>query len=211
MAGSTPIYGFPYPESSDLVANYPALGQDLAEDIETVISGIKSGLQHINTTTFSAVSSVSINNVFTSSYDAYKYVIRITASTAPTSWQLNLRLRASGTDSTANDYRREAAYAFNNSIGGSNSTFTSSFIYNVSAASPTNAGDFFSETTLYGPNLATRKSGIYATSYTDSAGQAIAEQGALVQQSTTQFDGISLISSSGNITGTIRIYGLQNS
>lgn len=38
MAGSTPIYGFPYPESSDLVANYPALGQDLAEDIESVLS-----------------------------------------------------------------------------------------------------------------------------------------------------------------------------
>jgi hypothetical protein len=34
MAGSTPVYGFPYPESSDLVANYPALGEQLAEDIE---------------------------------------------------------------------------------------------------------------------------------------------------------------------------------
>jgi len=34
MAGNTPIYGIPYPESSDLVANYPALGEDLAEKLE---------------------------------------------------------------------------------------------------------------------------------------------------------------------------------
>ena len=38
MAGTTPIYGFPYPESSDLVANYPALGQNLAEDVETELA-----------------------------------------------------------------------------------------------------------------------------------------------------------------------------
>jgi hypothetical protein len=35
--GTTPIYGFPYPDPSDLVANYPALGQQLAEDVETEI------------------------------------------------------------------------------------------------------------------------------------------------------------------------------
>ena len=38
MPGTTPIYGFPYPESSDLVANYPGLGQNLAEDVETEIA-----------------------------------------------------------------------------------------------------------------------------------------------------------------------------
>lgn len=34
MAGSTPIYGLPYPQPSDLVANYPALGEDLAETLD---------------------------------------------------------------------------------------------------------------------------------------------------------------------------------
>jgi hypothetical protein len=32
--GTTPVFGFPYPDPSDLVANYPALGQQLAEDVE---------------------------------------------------------------------------------------------------------------------------------------------------------------------------------
>lgn len=40
MPGTTPVYGFPYPEPTDLVADYPALGQDLAEDVETVIQGL---------------------------------------------------------------------------------------------------------------------------------------------------------------------------
>jgi hypothetical protein len=35
--GTTPIFGFPYPDPSDLVANYPALGQQLAEDVEDAI------------------------------------------------------------------------------------------------------------------------------------------------------------------------------
>jgi hypothetical protein len=34
MAGSTPIYGLPYPQASDLVANYPALGENLAETLD---------------------------------------------------------------------------------------------------------------------------------------------------------------------------------
>jgi len=34
MAGSTSIYGIPYPQASDLVAAYPALGEDLAEKVD---------------------------------------------------------------------------------------------------------------------------------------------------------------------------------
>jgi hypothetical protein len=47
--GTTPIYGFPYPDPSDLVANYPALGQQLAEDVEDVIDARKV-LQVVNAT-----------------------------------------------------------------------------------------------------------------------------------------------------------------
>jgi hypothetical protein len=38
MAGATPNYSLPYPEPSDLVANYPALGQDLAEDLDDILA-----------------------------------------------------------------------------------------------------------------------------------------------------------------------------
>lgn len=38
MAGTTTNYSLPYPESTDLVASYPALGQDLAEDLDTILA-----------------------------------------------------------------------------------------------------------------------------------------------------------------------------
>ena len=40
MPGTTPVYGFPYPELTDLVADYPALGQQLAEDVEDIIAAL---------------------------------------------------------------------------------------------------------------------------------------------------------------------------
>jgi hypothetical protein len=83
MAGSTPVYGFPYPEATDLVADYPALGQELAEDIEAALptlgglapatptsianSGGSASLSG-NTVTFTGVSSVSLNGCFTGDY-----------------------------------------------------------------------------------------------------------------------------------------------
>ena len=78
--GNTPIYGFPYPDPSDLVANYPAMGQELAEDIEAVLPTIgglapatpttianSGGTASLtgNTVTFSGVSSISLNGCFT--------------------------------------------------------------------------------------------------------------------------------------------------
>lgn len=50
MPGSTPIYGFPYPDPSDLVANYPALGQQLAEDVEDEIAASSTILQVVRAT-----------------------------------------------------------------------------------------------------------------------------------------------------------------
>ena len=46
MTGYTPIYNLPYPQASDLVSAYPGTGQDLAEEVETVLAaklGISGG------------------------------------------------------------------------------------------------------------------------------------------------------------------------
>lgn len=82
MPGTTPVYGFPYPEPTDLVADYPALGQDLAEDIETVLQTL-SGLAKISTTAVgSGVSTISVSNCFSATYTNYRIVIsELTGST----------------------------------------------------------------------------------------------------------------------------------
>jgi hypothetical protein len=61
------------------------------------------GLVHINTQTVSAVSAISFNNVFSSSYDNYRIIIKGLPS-ADTG-ALSIRFRLAGTDdSTANSY-----------------------------------------------------------------------------------------------------------
>ena len=68
MPGATPIYGFPYPDPSDLVANYPALGQQLAEDVEDVIDARKV-LQVVNAT-YSTLTSTTSATFVTSGLSA---------------------------------------------------------------------------------------------------------------------------------------------
>jgi len=74
--GTTPIYGFPYPDPSDLVANYPALGQQLAEDVEDEIAASSVVVQ---------VKSVSVTASFTTSSTSYVDWTGLTVSITPTS------------------------------------------------------------------------------------------------------------------------------
>jgi len=112
MPGTTPVYGFPYPEPTDLVADYPSLGQQLAEDIEAVLPGLgalakttPTSITHSggsasltgNTVTLTGVSSVSLNGVFNANYVHYRIALNLIGSTTGA---VALRLRVSGTDAT---------------------------------------------------------------------------------------------------------------
>lgn len=99
MTAYTPIYNLPYVEASDLVASYPTVSEELAENIETALQ-TSGGISLITSTTFSAVNSVSVNNCFTSTYENYKIVAYLTANFG---W-MYMRLRASGADNTTSNY-----------------------------------------------------------------------------------------------------------
>jgi len=71
------------------------------------------GLTLINTTSFSAVTSQSINDVFSTTYDNYRIVANILGAGAGGGGFANrLRLRVSGADNTASNYRY-AGYGLN--------------------------------------------------------------------------------------------------
>jgi hypothetical protein len=74
MPGVTPIYGFPYPEPSDLVANYPALGQQLAEDVEAEIAASSKILQ---------VLSLTFTNTFTTTSTSFTDITNFNLSITP--------------------------------------------------------------------------------------------------------------------------------
>ena len=93
------------------------------------VTGAPQGLVHINTTTFSAVSSVSVNNCFTSAYENY-LILGNVIGTAGTS--IAARLRASGTDATTN-YGDQYVQVLNTAYTqGSRSGFASAYIGQLS-------------------------------------------------------------------------------
>ena len=208
MAGSTPIYGFPYPESSDLVANYPALGQDLAEDIEATIAAIPpGGLAHIATESFSAVSSVALDGVFTSTYRDYKILMELTA-VSTTDINVSMKLRASTTAATTN-YVSQGWYVYGTASGARyNTTGTDEWFYmTVDSGYPPSFGSL----DLIKPQIAAA-SGFIGTSI-GAGGGANSYANFMTGKHTTAtaYDGIQFQTSTGTMTGTIRVYGYANS
>lgn len=215
MAGSTPIYGFPYPQPSDLVANYPAIGQELAEDVEGVISGLGSGLNLISptsiansggtatstggVTTFTTVNSVSLNGVFTSTYRNYRIILRGAGSTG---LSVNLRYRAAGSDASGSEYRFStffwtAAGATGNYANGNTAT-------SAQVAAGVGTAPFASSFDVYNPQ---------ATILTTHSGHGMYDINGYTLYShynvTTSFDGFTLLASTGTITGTVYVYGYR--
>jgi hypothetical protein len=158
------------------------------------------GLVHITTESFSAVSSVSVNNCFTSTYANYKILMNWTASTDAA---LNLRLRASGTDNSANSYTRQRTISSSTTVSGARNTDTV-FLFAISQSGSNNlSADIFS------PQLAANTSYNLISNYSDSIAATVITTG--VHEVASAFDGFSILAGTGTITGTFRVYGYLNS
>jgi hypothetical protein len=213
MPGATPIYGFPYPDPSDLVANYPALGQDLAEDIEAVLptlgglspatpttianSGGSASLTE-NTVSFSGVSSVSLNGCFTTDYENYRVLIWGTASSSN---NVQLRMRLAGSDASTSAYNYGAAYistgaaAFETGATAQTVAFISRWISGVN-----NATDI----EMANPAIAADTN---MTSTTGNGGSRFDHFA--YHDVATAYDGFSIIPGAGTLTGSIAVYGYK--
>ena len=149
---------------------------------------------------FSGVTSVSLNGVFSSTYENYVIVLRALGSVEYTG---RVRLRAAGTDNTtANGYIVQAvrgistaATAFNNT----NNLWDNIFYGDATAA--------VAEYAFYRPNVAATT---FFTGNFFGRTDYVATVGGYHTQATA-YDGITFIASTGNITGTVRVYGYKNS
>jgi hypothetical protein len=167
-----------------------------ARDVAT-----QGGLVLLNTTTFSAVSSVSVNNVFNSTYENYRMILTITSK--GTTAHTNFRFRVSGSDNTASSYNWTAAYYLASNNFQSYRTTSASFsqIFNSIGQDREQAS-----IEMYAPNLA------YTTAASISGSHGAGDinwNGSLGHNSSTQFDGFTIYPSTGTITGTIEIYGYK--
>lgn len=168
-------------------------------------AGAVGGLVLITSETFSAVSSVSVNGCFTSSYDNYQLMLRITSSA---NVALTARYRASGSDDSTSNYHTQIIQGFSTTAQGARAASESSFragrlqsvaahaivmwIYSPHDATQTS---FLAKQHVHGDNAITSPETLDTVAFHNVS---------------TSFDGISFIPSSGTISGVLRIYGYKD-
>lgn len=160
------------------------------------------GLVLINSTTFTAQSTVSFNNVFSSTYNNYKLLISATGSVVSANG--NLRMRVGGVDNSSSNYARQFLRAIGGSVSGNFNTLTETNLVDVGTG-------FTSVATveIFSPALAvnTRIQAHFNGVNTDTNYIGLFEAQHKVA---TAYDGFSFIPSAGTTTGTISIYGYKN-
>jgi hypothetical protein len=192
---------WPTPADTDLVKNGADAIRDLGNAIDTTLGVYaQSGFVKLNTTSFSAVSSQSINDVFSATYDIYRIVITGSTSAA---LDLDLKLRVSATDASTNYFRG----CYQATSGGSSSLlyFGNSLTTGMTVYKEVSASSYFSTSfDVYRPftSNGTAITGLFQSSqtlYSAFFGGA--------HSTASSYTGFTLIPSSGTITGSVSVYG----
>jgi len=169
-----------------------------ARDVAT-----QGGLVLLNATTFSAVSTISVSNVFTSTYENYKAIITQYGSSNGTT--LQLRARNNVTDYTGSQYYSgnfRALYTNSNSNNGTNGG-TSWVLNNIGTDS---TGRGISEI-IFRP----QGTSLYFTSSSNDDYQPSIIVSGGRTSTAAAVTGFTIFPILGTITGEIRIYGYKNS
>lgn len=169
-------------------------------NLGTLSGASDAGLIHINTTSFSAVASQSLDNVFSATYD--NYFIQLNA-TAATNMTLSMKLRASSSDYSSG-YRFNAMRIDTTTLSASRSTDVASISITPGSGIGTvlNGYSFY----LYNPNVSSATQ-FFIVSSTNTDGQQYQVNG--LHTGTNVSDGLSIITSTSTITGSISVYGYR--
>jgi len=199
---TTTNYGWTTPDDTALVKDgasaIRALGTAIDTSMNTALGTKKSGLVLLNTTSFSAVASQSINTVFSATYDYYRIIVNFqpSASGFP-----RLRLRASGTDATSADYSWQQLLFSNTSVSAERNTGDTT--WNLSGTSGANQSMYL-QIEIYNP-FATVNTWGFSHAYQSGAGQA----NHFRLNTSASYDGFTFYPSTGNMTGALSVFGFN--
>jgi len=203
--GNTPNNNFPYPEATGLVKDGWEDIKDLATSIDTklgVYVPATPGLTRLSTTNFSGVANqAAATNTFSSTYRNYKIILSNMTSSVNNN-PYRLRLRISGTDTTTTSYYR---FGYTSNSGALSNNYAASTNFYFGNLSSTATVTSFAVIDISNPQVATRTQISY-----QYYGAENNEGGAVTgYQSDTgsQFDAFNIYADSGNISGTMQIFG----
>jgi hypothetical protein len=162
------------------------------------------GMTLIANASFTASPLITVSNVFSSAYDNYRAEITISAATSTS--DVNVKLAAgTGTNYTFG-YINLTSAATQTTAGSSGLSTLGVYVGSIYTGFRTNMNF-----NVYSPNLpaTTLLNGVDIEQQTGTVSVTRITSGAVI--SSVQYTDLLLSSVSGNLTGTVRVYGLRNS
>jgi hypothetical protein len=200
MATVTPNYNWPVPQSTDFVKDGADSIKDLGDAIDATVFGLGSGaLTLLNTTTLSAATTTTFTDIFSADYDNYRIIWNGNAS-ASHAFRITFGATSAAYYSQLMDFRSNGGNPINQAVV-SNGAFAL-LGNNWSGGSVIDCIISNPFKTLYTTLVSTFTSSEAAISASGSAGGSL--------NNTTSYTACTIVSPSGNATGTFTIYGLVN-
>jgi hypothetical protein len=182
-----------------------APGMVLMKPTSIAHSGTSATLGANGQVTFTAVTSLSLNGVFTADFDNYVISIRHNNSSSPAdSDSIQARLRASGSDASGGDYTRQTLSANSTTVSAARTTSLTSAVVAVTGNAQRN-GDTIA---IYGPYLA-QPTAFRSVNVADTSSARILDN-ACTHSLSTSYDGITFIPEIYSITGAVAVYGIRS-
>lgn len=156
----------------------------------------------VRSQSFTTSSSVDLSDIFSATYDNYLILGSYTPSAGA---DLNFRFRVGGADNSTSNYSHQNLIVDGATVTAGRAASGTSGVFGTGSASvrtsfaSTMFNPFLTETKNYVTQTAVRPSSTIYTVNTSGGFNA-----------STSFTGMTLIPSSGTVTGTIRIYGIAN-
>ena len=190
----------PFAAQAGVVA---APGMVLLTPTSIAHSGTSASIGANGQVTFTAVTSLSLNGVFSVDFD--NYVVVSSGTHSSTSDPMQYRLRVSGSDATGSNYTRQILDVNNTSVSAARQT-SQAFLALGSLSNSQRAGN---QTFIYGPFLAQPTA--FRNVNVDGFNNATIFEGAAGTHSlSTSYDGFTIAPSGGSFTGKLAVYGVRS-
>lgn len=162
-----------------------------------------TGLTLLTTTSFSGAGVVDVTSVFTSTYQNYQVQLNIDAPSVSLAPYLQL---LSGATPAATNYSRAGIRTYSNAATIESERANLATTLSIGLTDTTSATTI----TIFNPQLA--RATLFAWSHAGQFSTShLADTGNGRHSTSTAYDGLRIGASTGNMTGTVRIYGLRNS
>lgn len=178
-----------------------APGMVLLKPTSIAHSGTSASVGANGQVTFTAVTSLSLNGVFSADFDNYVLSCQLKATAGtPNSY---FRMRSSGTDDSGNNYTLQYLFANSTTVSASRATDNGLTLFSADSSMTTGYQAY-----IYGPYLAQPTAFRSTTVY--NAASVILRDNAGTHNQSTSYDGFTFFMDSNAVTGALQVYGVRS-